>query len=58
MWISLSSLVLGVGGGSTLVLMVMVKTPQTLYTHSRSSLYIYEVFQHLLLWLEDVLFAM
>ena len=47
---------LGVGGGSTLVL--MIKTPHTLHTHSRSSLYIYEVFQHLLLWLEDVLFAM
>ncbi len=47
---------LGVGGGSTLVL--IIKTPHTLHTHSRSSLYIYEVFQHLLLWLEDVLFAM
>jgi hypothetical protein len=31
--------VVGIGGGSLLVL--MIKTPHTLHTHIRSSLYIY-----------------
>jgi hypothetical protein len=29
----------------------MIETPHTLHTHSRSTLYIYKVFQHLLQWL-------
>jgi hypothetical protein len=33
------------------LLLRMIKTPHTLHTHSRSSSYIYLVFQHLLLWL-------
>ena len=44
--------VVGIGGGSLLVL--MIDTPHTCHTHSRSSLYIYEVFQHLLLWLQVI----
>jgi hypothetical protein len=43
--------VVGVAGGSLLVL--MIETPHTLHTQSRSTLYIckYKVFQHLLQWL-------
>ena len=37
--------VVGIGGGSLFVL--MIETPHTLHTHSRSSLYLYKVFQHL-----------
>ena len=39
--------VVGIGGGSLLVL--MIKTPYPFHTHSRSSLYIYEVFHDLTL---------
>jgi hypothetical protein len=36
----------------SLVLVLMIKTPpHTLHTHSRSNLYIYKAFQHLLQWL-------
>jgi hypothetical protein len=38
-----------VGGGYLLVLTIEASHP--LHTHSRSSLYIYIVFQHLLQWL-------
>jgi hypothetical protein len=38
-----------VGGGYLLVLTIEASHP--LHTHSRSSLYIYKVFQHLLQWL-------
>jgi hypothetical protein len=38
--------VVGIGGGYLLVL--MIETPYPFHTHSRSSLYIYIVFQHLL----------
>jgi hypothetical protein len=38
--------VVGVGGGFLLVL--MIETPHSLHTHSRSSLYIYNAIQHLL----------
>jgi hypothetical protein len=44
--------VLGVGGGSLFVL--MIETPHPLHTHSRYSLYIYKVFQHLLQWLQVI----
>jgi hypothetical protein len=33
------------------LLVVMIETPHTLHTHSRSTLYMYKVFQHLLQWL-------
>jgi hypothetical protein len=33
------------------LLVLMVETPHTLHTHSRSTLYINKVFQHLLHWL-------
>jgi len=33
------------------LLVLMIETPHPVYTHSRSSLYIYKVFQHLLQWL-------
>ena len=39
----------GIGGGSLFVL--MIETPHTLHTHSRSSLYIYNAIQHLQQWL-------
>jgi hypothetical protein len=42
--------VVGVRGGFLLVL--MIQTPHSLHTHSRSSLYIYNAIQHLLLWLQ------
>ena len=38
----------GIGGGSLFVL--MIDTPSPVHTHSRSSLYIYKVFQHLRQW--------
>jgi hypothetical protein len=38
--------VVGIGGGFLLVL--MIETPHSLHTHSRSSLYIYNAIQHLL----------
>jgi hypothetical protein len=41
--------VVGIGGGFLLVL--MIETPHSLHTHSRSSSYMYKVFQHLLQWL-------
>ena len=41
--------VVGIGGGSLLVLLIEV--PHTLHTHSRSSLYIYNAIQHLEQWL-------
>jgi len=41
--------VVGIGGGSLFVL--MIETPHTLHTHSRSSLYIYNAIQHLQQWL-------
>ena len=41
--------VVGIGGGSLLVL--MIEAPHSLHTHSRSSLYIYNAIQHLLQWL-------
>jgi len=44
--------VVGIGGGSLLVL--MIEAPHSLHTHSRSSLYIYNAIQHLLLWLQVV----
>ena len=42
--------VVGIGGGSLLVL--MIDTPHPVHTHSRSSLYICNAIQHLLLWLQ------
>jgi hypothetical protein len=36
---------------SLLVLLIMIETPHTLHTHSRSTVYMYKVFQHLLQWL-------
>jgi hypothetical protein len=39
--------VVGVAGGSLLVL--MIEAPHPHYTHSRSSSYIYKVFPHLIL---------
>jgi hypothetical protein len=44
--------VLGVAGGSLLV--IMFEAPYSLHTHTRSSLYIHKVFQHLLLWLQVI----
>ena len=41
--------VVGVGDGFLFVL--MIGAPHPLHTHSRSSSYIYKVFQHLLQWL-------
>jgi hypothetical protein len=41
--------VVGVGDGSLLVL--ITGTPDTLHTHTTSSLYIYNAIQHLLQWL-------
>ena len=41
--------VVGIRGGSLFVL--MIETPHTLHTHSRSSLYIYNAIQHLQQWL-------
>jgi hypothetical protein len=38
--------VVGIGGGFLLVL--MIETPHSLHTHSRSTSYIYNVFQLLL----------
>jgi hypothetical protein len=35
-------------------LVLMIKTPHTLHTHSRSTLYIYKVFQHLTLLLKVI----
>jgi hypothetical protein len=44
--------VVGIGGGYLLVLTIESSHP--LHTHRRSSLYIYIVFQHLLLWLQVI----
>jgi hypothetical protein len=33
------------------LLVLMIETPHPHHTHSKSTLYIYEVFQHLLQWL-------
>jgi hypothetical protein len=33
------------------LLVLMIENPRTLHTNSRSTLYIYKVFQHLLQWL-------
>ena len=44
--------VVGIGGGFLLVL--MIETPHSLHTHSRSSLYIYNAIQHLLQWLQVI----
>ena len=41
--------VVGIGGGSLLVL--MIEAPNSLHTHSRSSVYIYNAIEHLLQWL-------
>ena len=41
--------VVGIGGGSLLVL--LIKVPHPLHTHRRSSSYIFNAIQHLLLWL-------
>jgi hypothetical protein len=41
--------VVGIGGGSLLVLLIEASNPP--HTHSRSSLYIYNAIQHLLQWL-------
>jgi hypothetical protein len=41
--------VVDVAGGSLLVL--MIEAPHSFHIHSRSTLYIYNVFQHLQLWL-------
>jgi hypothetical protein len=43
--------VVGVAGGTLLVLMLMFEAPHSLHTHIRSSLYIYDAIQHLLQWL-------
>jgi len=40
-----------VGIGGRFLLVVMIGTPHSLHTHSRSSSYIYKVFQHLLQFL-------
>jgi hypothetical protein len=47
-------LLLGVGGGSLLLLVLMIEAPHSLHTHIRSSLYIYNVIQHLLQWLQVI----
>jgi hypothetical protein len=44
--------VVGVRGGFLLVL--MIQTSHSLHTHSRSSLYVYNPVQHLLLWLQVI----
>jgi hypothetical protein len=36
------------------VLVLMIDTPHPVHTHSRFSLYIYKVFQHLLMWLQVI----
>jgi hypothetical protein len=35
-------------------LVLMIEAPHSLHTHSRSSLYIYNAIQHLLLWLQVI----
>jgi hypothetical protein len=37
-----------------IMLYIMIEAPHPLHTHSRSSSYIYIVFQHLLLWLQVI----
>ncbi len=45
-----------VGIGGRFLLVVMIETPHSLHTHSRSSSYIsYKDFEHLLLWLVVVI---
>ena len=44
--------VVGIGGGYLLVLMIEV--PHSIHTHSRSSLYIHNVIQHLRQWLQVI----
>ena len=44
--------VLGAEVGSSVSL--MIETPHPVHTHSKSSLYIYKVFQHLLQWLKVI----
>jgi hypothetical protein len=39
------------GVGDLWVVMIEIETPNPLHTHIRSSLYIYNAIQHLLLWL-------
>ena len=46
------SYVLGVEVGVTVGL--MIETPHPVHTHSRSSLYIYKVFEHLQQWLRVI----
>ena len=36
------------------LLVLMIETPHTVHTHSRSSLYIYKVFEHLKQWLRVI----
>jgi hypothetical protein len=36
------------------LLVLVIDTPHPVHTHSRSSLYIYKVFQHLLQWLQVI----
>jgi hypothetical protein len=45
-------LVVGIGGGSLLVL--LIEAPHSLHTHSKSSLYIYNAVQHLQQWLQVI----
>jgi hypothetical protein len=40
-----------VGEGGRFLLGLMIKTPHSLHTHRRSSLYIYNAIHHLLQWL-------
>jgi hypothetical protein len=40
--------VVGIGGECGLLLVLMIETPYSLHTHSRSSLYIYNAIQLLL----------
>jgi hypothetical protein len=40
-----------VGEGGRFLLVLMIKTPHSLHTHRRSSLYIYNAIYHLLQWL-------
>ena len=36
------------------LLVIMIETPHPVHTHSRSSLYIYKVFEHLQQWLRVI----
>jgi hypothetical protein len=45
---------LGAWCSSWVSVVLMIEAPHYLHTHSRSSLYIYKVFQHLLQWLAAI----